>query len=323
MTAANPDDHDRFYGSPPPPRPADPPAGAAPSGPPLREPPGGYAAPARGYSNYPEREPEPTLRYEEPRGYAPASSPSPSLTEALPQSPPRKRRHWGRRLGITLAVLLVLLVALDRIGVVVGENVAAENVQKQENLPQKPSIAIDGFPFLTQVASKDFSHVTVDIHGLNQTGVPITDLHVDLYGVHVNSSYNGGTADTMNATAQLSYADISSEVTKEAGIGQVTVSEGTGGQLKASYSIVGVTVSASVAVSLQPDNNIKLTSGAVQTPLSGLGISIPNTSGFTVTFPLGTLPFGIQLSGLQITKTYVGISATGNNIPLQESSSSG
>ena len=349
MTAANPDDPERFYGSPPPAKPADPPAGAPPRGP-RRDPDRGYSAPGPGpgrdYSNYGERAPEPTRRFEAPyaerapeptkhfeapyaerapersRRHEPPDEYAAAPTGSLPP-PPRKRRRWGLRLGIVLGILVVLLVAADRVGVVIAERTAATKVQQEQGLPQKPSIGIDGFPFLTQVANHDFSHVTVDIRGLEPTGVPITDLHADLYGVHVDSSFNGGTADTVDATAQLSYSDISAAVTKEAGVGQVTVAEGTGGQLKASFGIAGVNVSATVAVTLAGPNTIKLTTGQVQTPLSGFGISIPDTSGFTVSIPLGTLPFGIQLTGIQTTANYVGITATGHNVPLQQSSSTG
>jgi hypothetical protein len=332
VTAANPDDPDRFYGSPKPPRPADPPAAEAPGRayreptyrePTYREPSGGGypSSPPRGYSNYAERAPEPTLRYEapEPSRYEPSMTPSPS--EELPPAP-RRRRRWVRRLVITLGILLVLLVAADRVGVVVAQNVAATQVQKEQNLPQKPGISIKGFPFLTQVASRDFNHIAVDIHGLESTGVPITDLHADLYGVHVDSGFNGGTADTVNATAQLSYSDISTAVNKQIGqgFGQVTVSEGSPGQLKASYSIAGISVSASVAITVGPNNTINVKSGQVQTPLSGL-INLGNTS-FSTSFSLGNLPFGIKLDGIQIAKDYVGVTATGHNVPLQESSSS-
>lgn len=338
MTAANPDDPDRFYGSPTPPRPADPPAGAAPGRayrdpnyreptyrePISHEPPGGGypSSPPRGYSNYAERAPEPTLRYEapEPSNYAPSMTPSPS--EELPPAP-RRRRRWVRRLVITLGILLVLLVAADRVGVIVAQNVAATQVQKEQNLPQKPGISIKGFPFLTQVANRDFSHIAVDIHGLPSTGVPITDLHADLYGVHVDSSFNGGTADTVNAVAQLSYSDISAAVNKQIGqgFGQITVSEGTGNQVMASYSIAGVSLSASVSITIGPNNTINVKTGQVNTPLSGL-LSLGNTS-FSTSFSLGNLPFGIQLNGIQVAKNYVGITATGHNVPLQESSSSG
>ncbi|HEY3868530.1 MAG TPA: DUF2993 domain-containing protein [Actinocrinis sp.] len=342
MTAANPDDHDRFYGSPPPPRPADPPDGAAP-GRAYREPTyqepsgGGYpSSPPRGYSNYSERAPEPTyaqrapeptLRYEAPeptmrRGEPPEYAPStPSPSAGLP--PPRKRRRWVRRLAITLGILLVLLVAADRVSVIVAQNVAATQVQKEQNLPQKPGISIKGFPFLTQVASRDFSHIAVDIHGLQSTGVPITDLHADLYGVHVDSSFNGGTADTVNAVAQLSYSAIDTAVNQqiEQGFGQVTVSEGTGNQLQASFTVLGVSVSASVSITVAPNNTIDVKSGQVNSPLSGL-LNLGNTS-FSTSFQLKNLPFGIQLNGIQVTKNYVGVTATGHNVPLQASSSNG
>jgi hypothetical protein len=250
-------------------------------------------------------------------GASPATPPDvePTLVERRPR---RKRR--GRRWLIALLVLIALVVAADRVGVVVAEGAAASKIQKQQNLSQKPSVSIGGFPFLTQVASRDFSHITVDIHGLVADGVPISDVHADLTGVHVASNYNSATADTLVATAEVSYADLSAYVSKQAAdIGQVTISRGTDGKLKASMSILSFSVSAQVSVTLLANNTIEVKSGAISTPLSGLGLTTPQ--GFDYKIGLGTLPFGIQLGGLDFTGTGIQVSATAHNIPLSNTTS--
>lgn len=261
-----------------------------------------------GYSGYPEQSPVPPPPYAYPTDDAPAVR------------APRPRRR-GRRWLIVLVVLLGLLVAADRIGVAVTESTLASQIQKDQKLSQKPGVSIDGFPFLTQVVSRDFPHVTVDIRGLVASGVPISDIHADLRGVHVSSGYNSATVDNLTATAILNYSDLSKAISNQVeNIGTVTVSQGSDGQLKATYSLLGASVSAQVAASLQPGNTIELKSAGVDAGgLGGLVQAVTPTN-FDVKIPLGALPFGIQLKSLVLTSTAADIIATGHNVALSQTS---
>jgi hypothetical protein len=261
-----------------------------------------------GYSGYPEQNPvpPPPPSYAYPADAAPAGR------------PPRPRRR-GRRWIIALVILLGLLVAADRIGVVVTENTLASQIKKDQNLSQTPGVSIDGFPFLTQVVSRDFPHVTVDIRGLVASGVPISDIHADLNGVHVSSGYNSATVDNLTATAILSYSDLSKAVSNQVqNIGTVTVSQGSAGQLKATYSLLGASVSAQVAATLLPGNTIELKSAGVDAGGLGSLVQAVTPTSFDVKIPLGTLPFGIQLKSLVLTSTAADIIATGHNVALSQ-----
>lgn len=230
---------------------------------------------------------------------------------ALRRAPRRRRRGLGCL--IALAILVALLIGADRIAASVTENQLAGKIQTSQQLSQKPSVSIDGFPFLTQVISRNFGHATVDIDNFTSRGVPIQHIHADLRGVHVSSGYNSATVDTLTGTATLSYDQVASALSKDAGIGQINLSQGTGNQVKASYGIAGINVSADVTVSLLSGNQLEFKTTAVHTPLSGLGI---NTGGFDVKVPLGGMPFGMQLKDLQVTPTGVDISASGQNVQL-------
>jgi len=262
-----------------------------------------------GYAGYPEQNP------------AQPPPPSPNYQDATPGGRARMRRpgRRGRRWLIALGVLVALLIAADRVGVAVAESTLASQIQKDQKLSQKPGVSISGFPFLTQVVSRDFGHVAVDIRGLNASGVPISDIHADLNGVHVSSGYNSATVDTITATAVLTYTDLAKAVEDQVdGIGNVTVSEGTGGQLKATYNLAGLAVSAEVAVTLLPGNQIELKSGKIDTPLSDLGLATPDN--FDIKLSLAAIPFGIQLKSLNVTQNAVDIAATGHNVSLSQTS---
>lgn len=238
---------------------------------------------------------------------------------------PRRRRRRGTKWLIALVVLLGLLVGADRVALLVAEDQLASRIQSSQHLSQKPGVSIDGFPFLTQVVSRDFPHATVDIHGLTANGLTISDLHADLRGVHVNSGFNAATVDTLTATAELSYADIGKALSSQLNVdgvqvGSVQVGKGPGAhQVVASYDLLGATISATVDVTASA-NTLEFHSVSFQTPLSGLGVSPQN---FDVKYDLGQLPFGIDLTQLTFTESAVQISATGNHVDLSRSTVSG
>ena len=226
----------------------------------------------------------------------------------------RPRRHRGRSWLIVLIVLLGLLVAADRISVAYAQSTLATKIQQKQNLTQKPDVVIGGIPFLTQVAARDFSHVTVDIRGLVASGIPIAQLHATLTGVHVSSGYNSATADTVNASAVLDDASLSAALTNRAGLGQVVVSQGSNGRLKATFNILGLSASAQIAATLLPDNVVELKSLAVNGLLSKYGFNAP--AGFDVKLSLGSLPFRMQITDLQVDSGDVKVTADGHNVPL-------
>ena len=229
----------------------------------------------------------------------------------------RRRTKWI----IALVVLLGLLVAADRIALVVAEDQLASRIQSSQHLSQKPAVSIDGFPFLTQVASRDFPHAVVDIHGLTANdGLVISDLHADLRGVHVSSGFNSATVDKLTATAQMSYADIAKALASQltvdgVQVGAVKLSDAGNDQLTAAYSVVGVDISATIDVTLVGTNTLQFKSVSIKTPVSAL-FTPPN---FDVSYNLGALPFGMDLTELTFTPSAVEISATGSNVNLSQS----
>jgi LmeA-like phospholipid-binding len=227
---------------------------------------------------------------------------------------PRRRRRRARRWIIALIVLLGLLVAADRVTAAVTESRLAAKIQQSQHLSKKPSVSIDGFPFLTQVISRNFGHATVDISDLDAQGVLISHIHADLRGVHVSSGYDRATVDSLTSTATLTYAEVSTTLTKDAGIGQVQVSQGGAtNQVKAAYRLLGIDVSADVDVSVHSGNILEFRAVKLHTPAGSVGL---DANLFDVKVPISGLPFGMQLSGLQVTSTGVDIAATGKNVLL-------
>jgi hypothetical protein len=233
---------------------------------------------------------------------------------------PRRRRR-GRVWLIVLVILIGLLIAADRVAAAVTENQLASKIQQSQHLKQRPSVSIDGFPFLTQVAARHFDHATVDIGDFDSGGVPISHIHTDLRGVHVSSGYNSATVDTLTGTATLDYTAVSQALSNNvSNIGHITLSQGTGDQVRASYGMFGVNLTADVAVKLLSGNVLEFKTVKVNPPLSGLGVSIPGATDFDAKIQLAALPFGMRLTSLQVTSTGVDISASGTDVVLTRNS---
>lgn len=246
--------------------------------------------------------------------------------QSVQQEPPRpRRRRRGAKWLIVLVVLLGLLVGADRVALVIAEHQLASRIQSSQHLSEKPDVSIAGFPFLTQVAGRDFPHATVDIHDLDANGLTITDLHADLRGVHVNSGFNSATVDKLNATAELSYADIGKALSSKlnvdgAQVGTVQVSRAGAGQIKASYKLLGIGISTTIGVTLSGQNTLVFRSVSLNTPLSAIGVNPQNVD---VSYDLGSLPFGIDLTQLTFTDSAVEVAAVGSHVNLSQTAGSG
>src|SRR6202012_3313486 len=72
-----------------------------------------------------------------------------------------RRRHRGLKItAIVVVVLLVLAVIIDRGAVKLAENEGASQI-KSQGFPVKPSVTIEGFPFLTQVVGRNFHQIDI------------------------------------------------------------------------------------------------------------------------------------------------------------------
>jgi hypothetical protein len=86
-----------------------------------------------------------------------------------------RRRSRTRPLVITLVVILALLVAADFGAAAIAEYQVSKRARTAFSLTDDPAVTINGFPFLTQAISGDYTHITVDAKG-----VPIKDILKDV-----------------------------------------------------------------------------------------------------------------------------------------------
>ena len=103
-----------------------------------------------------------------------------------------RRRRPLRTLAIVVVVLIGLLVAADFGARAFAQDEFASQIQSH-GFPKKPDVSIQGFPFLTQVASRNFRQVNISSADIPEGPVTIKSISAVLTGIRLNSSFNGAT----------------------------------------------------------------------------------------------------------------------------------
>ncbi|WP_210584603.1 DUF2993 domain-containing protein [Streptomyces sp. GESEQ-35] len=229
----------------------------------------------------------------------------------------------GRRRKIvavaSLATLLVGAVVVDRVAAGRAESRTAEAFQEGMGTPQRPSVHVGGFPVLTQLARGTLRHVDITAHDIPARGttrpLPVTELTVGLDGLKTSGSADEAHARSVDATAFLSYEDVSQAL-------GVDISQGDEpGRVDATVSLplVGdVTVSA--AVSAASGNHIAFTDIRV-----AQGELIPPAKALLdkaleEPVPLRNIPEGLRLQSVTTSQSGISGRFTGEAVTFRPGS---
>lgn len=212
----------------------------------------------------------------------------------------RSRSRWPRRLVITLVVLLALLVIADRGGKAVAEHIAADNLQKSQHLPSMPDVSIDGVPFLTQLASGDYEHVSADATNLPiaNGAVDLSSLHVDLNQVQIRDSFRHYHVNSVTAHGVIDYAELSRRLgvtVRYAGHNRIRASTAItilGHRFTPTISVMPVFVNGALSFTKSTINGADNTVGSVMQTLGQ--VFDPSK------LPLQNIPFDIRVNGLSV-----------------------
>lgn len=140
----------------------------------------------------------------------------------------------GRRRKVVLPAALVLLVLLplaaDRLVAARIESRTAKAFQDGMDTPLPPQVHVRGFPVVTQAASGTLRHVDITAHDIPADGasqpLPVTELSLQLKGLTKSDDDSEARARSAEATAFLSYTDVSDalgiEITRGSGAGEVS-----------------------------------------------------------------------------------------------------
>ena len=223
---------------------------------------------------------------------------------------PRSRR-WIRTVVIVVVAVIVLLVALDFGARAFAESKVASEIQ-QQGFPKKPNVSIQGFPFLTQVISRDFTDVQISSSNVTEGPLEIASINATMNGVHVNSSFNGGHVDRLNGTMDVTFTALANAMSSQAGglgaLGNfgLTLTQAGPDEVKSSLDPLG---SAVWRVTRTGHNEINVhlvsSSGLTSDLLSSLG---------DINLPLPALPLGLSIQSVSVTPSGMVGTVTGQNV---------
>jgi LmeA-like phospholipid-binding len=227
-----------------------------------------------------------------------------------------RRRHPLRTVIIVVIVVLGLLVALDFGARAFAENKMASEIQ-QQGFPKKPSVSINGFPFLTQVISRDFKNIQVSSSNVTEGPLLIQSINATMTGVHVNSSFQSGTVDHLNGTMTVTFPALANAMTSQAGnLGSLissglTLSDAGNNEVKASLDLLGGLASGTAVWKVTRtgahDIQVQLVSS------SGIGSAAAGDIS-DITVPLPPLPLGMTIQSINVTPTGLVAVVTGHNV---------
>jgi hypothetical protein len=230
---------------------------------------------------------------------------------------PRPRRR-ARRYVIALVIIVVVLVVLDFAARVAAENVMASKIE-QQGLQHKPSVTIDGFPFLTQVASRNFQQIHLSDTDQTEGPVTVTSINATAHNVSLNSyAFSSGTIGSLSGTAVISFSSLGNTLTQQVGplgslLNGAGLDLGAAGpnEVKATLNLVVTSGSATWRVTWLSGNrlNIRLV-GSDGLPSSLLG-SIQD-----ITVQVPKLPLGLTIDSVQVTPAGVVGRVSGSNVPF-------
>jgi hypothetical protein len=220
----------------------------------------------------------------------------------------------GRRVVITLLVIVVLLVVADRVSAYVAERAAGSTIESSQHLDSRPDVNIAGFPFLTQLASGRYDKITItanDVPVGQQVRVHLSALKVVLHSVTVSHGFSQVHSDAATATASISFADLGRTL-------GVDVRYAGSGRIKAVKRVAVAGQSSGATVVSTP----KLVNGA----LAFAGTSINNAGQFggavtsalhkvfDLSIPLQGIPFHVRVRSLTVDREGIHLILAGRDL---------
>lgn len=189
---------------------------------------------------------------------------------------PRRRRRRGLVILLAAVVVIAALLAVgDQVARSYAQDRIAQQIQKSANLSARPSVSIEGWPFLTQVAAHDLSAIDISASDITTAGgkLPV-NVTAKATGVHVNSSFSSATVTRISGQATITYQALGKylgNVTGIPGLSSVTFTPDPSSGPNAVTASIGVaSVTATVVKTGPAQMTIKFGR------LSGLGAALGN-----------------------------------------------
>jgi hypothetical protein len=235
-------------------------------------------------------------------------------------APPRRRRR--RRWPIVLLVVVILILAIlgigDQVAKSYAQNRIAEQIQTSAQLSAKPSVSVEGWPFLTQVAAHDLKAIDLSANNITTTGGKLPfSVTAKATGVHPDSSFNSAKVDHITGQVTITYQALDSYLGTAIGIpglSAISFSPDPSAGPNAITADAGIaSVTATVVKTGASQITIKFGSlGGIASLLGGAG-SIPDQ-----VIDIPKLPVGLVVGSPTATSQGIVIPASASNTTLSQ-----
>jgi hypothetical protein len=213
-----------------------------------------------------------------------------------------------------LVVLVVLILAILGIGDQVAKAAAQNDIANQiqsSGLSAKPSVNIEGWPFLTQVAAHDVKTIDISANNVTASGSKVAfNFTAKATGVHLNSSFNGATVDNINGQAVLPFSSVATLLPISGATLTADPAKGPNA-IKADLGIAG-SVTGTVKESGTSAILISLDSA------SGLASILGSASGQSFTIDIPKLPAGLVVRSVRVNSQGIVATASATNTTLSQ-----
>jgi hypothetical protein len=235
-------------------------------------------------------------------------------------SPLRRSRRPAVVAVGALVALLLAPVAADRFATARVESRRARAFRAGMHTPSVPEVRVRGFPVLTQLAAGTLRHVDITAHDIpagDTTGpLPVRELSLRLAGLRKSDDDREAPARSAEATALLSYPDVSGAL----GLG---ISRGTRpDQVRATVPLApGADVTVAATVAALSGNRIafkdfQVTGG----PLPEVGRAALTTV-FERPIRLRNIPDGLRLRSVTTTESGLSARLSGESVTFRSDDS--
>ena len=207
---------------------------------------------------------------------------------------------------IALVVLLGLLFGLDRAAAAYAAGRIATKLQAQ-GFPVRPSVTVEGFPFLTQLISRHLDGIEVTAPRF-PVGQVTASIRAHATDITLDSGYQSGTIAQVTGTGLIPFASLARRPALAAVPGLQISGDGPH-MVKLSANLAVFAASAIARVNQTARNEISLrivsSSGvpaALLAPIRDLVLQIP------------ALPLGLTVQSVRVSPRGVVIGVAGSNV---------
>ena len=243
------------------------------------------------------------------------------------------RRHQLSQRGRTAIEVVIFVTAVfflgwgaDALARMGAEAVLARNIQSATGVSEPPEVNVRGFAFLPQVVRGAYNEVNVTTRGItsgplriDQVNSRLLDVRVPFHDVLVQNIRRIGIGRSIEDVT-LRYEDLNAYFDATGRPLQLAPAEDDQTQLTGTVDVLGqqIQVRANVTLSVV-DETLRITPRQINTESTALSQASRLLLGqrLNLTVPLGTLPFGHQLTGVTASTDAIRLRAEGTGIIVQ------